>query len=134
MYLIAASPETTPMSPGKLAAQAAHAAVLAYEATPDNNTKRVWWRGGHYTKIVLMADDLAVAKAYIEDRGFACERVIDEGRTEFDGKMTPTFLGVQIVDKSDAHVQATFGEFKLYREPKPEPELKPDWRFWKKYV
>lgn len=129
MYLVAASPETTPMSPGKLAAQAAHAAVLAYEATPDNNTKRVWWRGGHYTKIVLMADDLAVAQAYIEDRGFKCERVIDEGRTEFDGKMTPTFLGVQIVDKDDAHVKATFGEFKLYREPATAETSR---RFWKR--
>jgi PTH2 family peptidyl-tRNA hydrolase len=110
------------MSPGKLAAQAAHAAVEAYLASPDSNLKRVWHRGGHYTKIVLEARDaehLCNIERYINERGFDTRLIIDEGRTEV-APHTPTALGVEIVDKHDAHVQATFGTFDLYREDEPD--------------
>lgn len=109
------------MSTGKAAAQAAHAAVEAYIATPESNTKRVWHRGGHYTKIVLEAVDaeqLKTFKSYLSDRGFDSVLIIDEGRTEIDA-FTPTALGCCIVDKDNAHVQATFSTFKLYKDPKP---------------
>jgi len=125
MYLIANS--SVKMSKGKFGAQAAHAGVEAYRLSAmrdndhDMNLLAEWFVGGHYTKIVLMADDLHVAERYLRDRGFDTTLIIDEGRTEFDGVLTPTFLGCAIVDKDDEHTAATFGTFKLYREPKPVP-------------
>jgi PTH2 family peptidyl-tRNA hydrolase len=109
------------MSTGKAAAQAAHAAVEAYIATPESNLKRVWHRGGHYTKIVLEAkdaDELQTMRDYIHDRGFGSVKIIDEGRTEVD-PFTFTALGCCIVDKDDAHTAATFGSFKLYKDALP---------------
>lgn len=121
MYLIL--PKPLGMSTGKAAAQAAHAAVEAYLLSPDDNLKRVWRRGGHYKKVVLEAADLLVAERYIRDRGFLTALVIDEGLTEVS-PLTPTAIGVQIVDKHDAHVAATFSVFKLYADA-PKWVLRP---------
>lgn len=116
MYLL--SDPRIPMSKGKFGAQAAHAAVLAYDHSPDNWLKHVWLNaGGHYAKVVLQCDDLDFAQRYIEARGFQTDLIIDEGRTEFGDTLTPTFLGVQIVDKDKLDVKNTFGGFKLYKEP-----------------
>lgn len=109
------------MSTGKTAAQVAHAAVEAYRLTPDNNTKRVWHRGGHYMKLVMEcrdADHLVNTGRYLEARGVRVALVLDEGHTEVP-PITPTALGTEIVDKDDAHIAATFSSFKLYRDPKP---------------
>jgi peptidyl-tRNA hydrolase len=119
MYILLASPNTTPMSAGKAAAQAAHAAVEAYRLTdPDSNLHADWYVANHYTKIVLQAPDgpqgLNVAKAYLEDRGVKTALIIDEGRTEFDNVLTPTALGCALVNKDNPHIQATFDVFKLY--------------------
>ena len=111
------------MSPGKLAAQVAHASVEGVRISAkteggnpwDSSIVNLWYRGGHYTKIVLQADDLAVAERYIRDRGFKTALIIDEGRTEFNGRLTPTAIGVEILDKDSQHVRDTFGEFELYR-------------------
>lgn len=119
------------MSTGKTAAQAAHAAVEAYIATPDNNVKRVWHRGGHYMKLVMECRDVDHMRdsiTYIRERGFACVPIIDEGHTEVD-PITFTAFGVQIVDKDDAHVAATFSSFKLYKDPEP-PVSKPPKHWW----
>jgi PTH2 family peptidyl-tRNA hydrolase len=123
MYLILN--KDAKMSTGKAAAQAAHAAVEAYIATPESNLKRVWHRGGHYTKIVLQAKDaheLQTMRDYIHLRGFGSVKIIDEGRTEVD-PFTFTALGCCIVDKDNAHVAATFGEFSLYRDDPPAPAV-----------
>ncbi len=115
MYLVMASPSVTPMSPGKLAAQAAHAAVEAYLISDQNKQAVNRWRcGGHYKKVVLMTDDLGVASRYIQDRGFKVACIIDEGRTEFTADLTMTAIGVEILDKDELHVRETFGAFKLY--------------------
>lgn len=107
------------MSTGKAAAQAAHAAVEAYILTPnDSNLKRLWHRGGHYKKIVLEARDanhLRDAERYINDRGFQTVLIIDEGHTEV-APLTPTAVGVEIVDKHHPHAAATFSTFDLYVE------------------
>jgi peptidyl-tRNA hydrolase len=119
MYLIAN--KSVEMSKGKFGAQCGHAAVEAYQQAVDNRQVeflRSWREGGHYTKIVLEADDLAVAERYLNDRGFNPVLIIDEGRTEFDGVLTPTFLGI-LVDKDNEHTAETFSAFKLYKEPKP---------------
>ena len=119
MYLL--SDPRISMSKGKFAAQAAHAAMLALELSPPNDRLTHIWRhvGGHYAKVVLACDDLQLTQQYIEDRfpGHTA-LVIDEGRTEFGAELTPTFLGVRVLDKNRADVAATFGEFKLYQEPK----------------
>lgn len=123
------------MSTGKAAAQAAHAAVEAYKLSckwhggwfEEKSIANRWNMGGHYTKIVLEepnAESLGLARAYIEARGFKVATIIDEGRTEFDGKLTWTALGVEIVDKDSGHVGATFSSFKLYKDEKRPSRLK----------
>lgn len=116
------------MSSGKIAAQAAHAAVEAYrasEALEEFELIDAWVSGGHYTKIVLGADDstqLLTIDRYLTDRGFDTSLIIDEGRTEIE-PMSPTALGVEIVDKDDPHVSDTFSHFKLYKDAEPsDPE------------
>ena len=106
------------MSTGKAIAQGAHASVNAYEATPDNNTKRVWWRGGHHMKLVMECRDrehLLDTERYLNERGIGTSLVIDEGHTEVD-PIVPTALATHIVDKDDAHVRATLQSFKLYSD------------------
>lgn len=118
---------TLRMSSGKLAAQAAHASVEGVRISAkeswgnpwDCSIVNRWYQGGHYAKIVLGtdgADGLFTAYQYITSRGFKAEMIIDEGRTEFDGGLTPTAIGCEIVDKDSAHVRETFSAFKLYKD------------------
>lgn len=103
------------MSTGKAAAQAAHAAVEAYRISSPK-LQDAWYLGNHYTKLVMdaeNADVLSTYERYINDRGFKTSLIIDEGRTEIPAH-SKTALGVEIVDKTDEHVQATFDHFKLY--------------------
>jgi peptidyl-tRNA hydrolase len=105
------------MSPPKLAAQVAHAAV---EATTISDPKLLsaWHSGGHYTKIVLLAEDEAQITnidTYLQERGFKTAPIIDEGRTEIKA-FSKTALGVAVVDKDDQHVKDTFSSFKIYKE------------------
>lgn len=105
------------MSAGKLSAQVAHGAVRAYEISKPQLIKE-WNRGGHYTKLVMLArdnDHIRNIQKYIEDRGYKTVLIIDEGLTEIDPHQ-PTALGVEIVDKSDEEVLATFSTFELYRD------------------
>lgn len=120
MYIIMPSPQTLKMSPGKMAAQAAHAAVEAYRIS-DHNSQAVnrWDCGGHYKKIVLMTDDLRTARDYIEERGFRTVPIIDEGHTELSSDLTFTAVGVEILDKDNLHVRETFSAFKLWSAPDP---------------
>lgn len=113
MYIIAN--KGLEMSPGKLAAQVAHAAVEAYKISDDDMIQE-WEKGGHYCKIVLSVSSefrLWAAKHYIESRYFDTELIIDEGRTEIDA-FSPTALGVAVVDKDDPHTKSTFSTFRLY--------------------
>jgi peptidyl-tRNA hydrolase len=92
------------MSTGKCAAQAEHAAIEAYRLS-DNKMIEDWYLGGHYMKVVLEAQD--------EQHLFRTSIIIDEGRTEIRPH-TATALGIQVVDKADPHVQATFESFKKF--------------------
>lgn len=131
MYIIFPTPDALPMTHGKSLAQAGHAAVEAYRLScktdggnfQESSIANRWRRGGHYTKIALMDFDLPTALEYIRARGFEATLIIDEGRTEFDGRLTPTAIGVEIVDKDSKHVQETFGAFKTYRVSNPEPVI-----------
>jgi PTH2 family peptidyl-tRNA hydrolase len=117
------------MSPGKIAAQAGHAAVEATllshpELHPDDKLIPLWdnWReGGHYVKYVMEARDEAHMRNiadYLEDRGFRHSVIIDEGRTEIPA-MSITAIGVALVDKDDPHTAATFSSFSLYKDARP---------------
>lgn len=126
MYIIAN--RGAEMSPGKLAAQVAHAAVEAYRMS-DRKLIDAWYEGGHHTKIVLAVDTedaLQNAATYIRERGFDCKEIIDEGRTEIK-PFTMTAVGVEILNKDNPHVAATFESFRTY---KPLLQAKPKKRFW----
>lgn len=127
------------MSTGKSAAQAAHAAVEGFRLSclpdPDRpeasayfmetNTVRQWYKGGHYMKLVMAARDsehLRDIERYLNDRGFKTALILDEGHTEVPA-ITPTALGVELVDKDDPHTAATFSSLSLYRDPKPDPDM-----------
>jgi len=105
------------MSSGKMAAQVAHAAIEGYILS-DPKLIKEWRYGKHYTKLVMQARDathLTTIQRYLLDRGVKCELIIDEGMTEIDPHVS-TALGVEIVDKEDPHIEATFSTFELYRD------------------
>lgn len=115
------------MSPGKLAAQVAHAVVKGYELSfeyrSENWDRIATWNETGHTKIVLAARDtehLLSAEKYLADRGHRVALIVDEGRTEVP-PLTPTALGVELLDKDDEYVKFSFSTFKTYREPKPDP-------------
>lgn len=108
------------MSAGKMAAQAAHAAVEAASIS-DESLLRKWNMGGHYKKLVMQARDaehLLLIERYLNDRGFKTKLIIDEGLTEIPAH-SATALGVEIVDKDAGHTAASFESFELYREDNP---------------
>jgi peptidyl-tRNA hydrolase, PTH2 family len=121
------------MTPGKIAAQAAHAAVEAFRISDQKMIDR-WYRGGHHTKIVLAADDeaqMANIAHYLSERGFKSKQIIDEGRTEIKA-FSRTALGVEIVNKDDPHTASTFESFKTYKPLKESKESKPKVSWWKR--
>ena len=113
------------MSGGKIAAQTAQTASGAYLVS-DEDMRSIWWNlGGHHTTYVMEARDsmhLRDIESYLQARNFKTFLMIDEGMTEVP-PITPTMLGVEIVDKDDPHVAATFSIFKLYKDKdKPQAE------------
>lgn len=121
------------MSTGKAAAQAGHAAVEAFRLSmrhpeglssayyEESNLVRLWYKGGHYAKYVMACRDdahLRDTERYLNDRGFKTALILDEGHTEV-APITPTALGVELVDRDDPHVQATFSSFDLYKDEQP---------------
>jgi peptidyl-tRNA hydrolase len=116
------------MSPGKIAAQAAHAAVEGFRLTPpDSNLLRLWYRSGHYKKIVLLGKNeshMRNAYDYVTDRDIAAAKIIDEGRTEIES-LSLTAIGCELVDKHDPHIAGIFEAFELYKEEAP-PYFNPE--------
>lgn len=112
------------MTPGKIAAQAGHAAVEGYRITPsDSNLLRLWYRGGHYKKIVLLGKDqyhMQLINMYLKERGISCVPIIDEGHTEVE-PLSFTAIGCEVLDKQHPHVAATFSTFELYKEVPVSP-------------
>ena len=105
------------MSPGKMAAQVAHAAVRAALWTQKNNTAigSKWLYNGE-CKLVMSARDENELKRigeYLADKKINSYLIYDEGLTEFDGTEI-TALGVEVVDRDLEEIQNIFGHFKLY--------------------
>ncbi len=103
------------MSPGKMAAQVAHAAVESIFIS-DPDLVKIWrFPEKHYIKIVLEArnaEHLDTIQKYLEDRKIKTARIIDEGLTELEPHQF-TALGVEVVDKNQ--VGKTFESFQLYK-------------------
>jgi len=96
-----------PMSPGKMAAQVAHAAVSSAEKTRSEKPEwfREWMREGQ-KKVVLKVhseESLHVLKREAEELGLACELISDAGLTEIPpGTVTALGIGpapAEIVDR-----------------------------------
>lgn len=118
MYIIAN--KGLNMSPGKLAAQVAHAAIGAFTES-DPAMVDEWMNAGH-AKIVLEARDtehMQLAERFITSKGIQSFPIIDEGRTEI-APHSFTALASIVVDKSDENVKSAFEDFKTYKAPKVE--------------
>ena len=120
------------MSPGKMAAQACHAACegvrVSLETQDGRRLHNLWHRGGHYMKLVMeVPNEQALTNAYhyIKERGFQAVMIVDEGHTEV-APLTATAVGVEIVDKDWPHAAETFSVFKLYRDESRDKKR----RFW----
>jgi PTH2 family peptidyl-tRNA hydrolase len=96
-----------PMSPGKMAAQVAHAAVSAAERTRAERPEwfHAWMREGQ-KKVVLKVhdeDSLRRLKGEAEGLGMVCEIVSDAGLTEIPpGTVTALGIGpapAELVDR-----------------------------------
>lgn len=118
------------MSTGKVSAQVAQATVGTMLVS-DEDILTKWWEGPgqHHAVYVMQAEDnehIYTIERYLNARGFKTFVMIDEGMTEIRPH-TPTVLGVEVVDKEDENVEASFMAFKLYRDTKPQTKKK---RWW----
>lgn len=116
MYIIAN--KGLGMSPGKLSAQVAHAAVRSYRMS--NSFQRELWQDNGETKIVLEARDEAHIRnivVYLAEHDIKVCTVIDEGRTEIP-PLSITALAAPVLDKDDENVKFAFSTLKTYRETK----------------
>lgn len=106
------------MSPGKLAAQVAHAAIGAYQRASKGDID-TWEREG-VTKIVLSIEGREEL-LNIYERAVAAELptclIADEGRTEVTpGSITCCGIG----PATDKEIDRITGQLGLYGKPKPE--------------
>lgn len=100
------------IGPGKLAAQVAHASLLAYEQT-DPDGRAEWKRGGQ-KKVVLRVEDerqLHELREAAVAAGLPAALVRDAGRTELEPG-TPT--AVAIGPAADRRIDAITGDLPLY--------------------
>lgn len=87
-----------------------------------------WYGDGHYAKYVMKANDstqMSTIERYISERGFQTYLVIDEGHTE-ETWMVPTAMSVELVDKDDERTSECFGNFRMFKEPRPTFEELPE--------
>lgn len=114
------------MSPGKLAAQVAHATMgiaikgITKFGIPD---LQPWFTEPHRWVIILEGEDemhLTNIREYLGDRGVNTYAVIDEGVNEIR-PFSITALGVQILDKDSPEASYLSG---LKKYPADHPEWK----------
>ncbi|MFT4922304.1 MAG: PTH2 family peptidyl-tRNA hydrolase [Haloarculaceae archaeon] len=100
------------MGEGKLAAQVAHAALMAYEDAADRTQSA--WKGDGQKKIVLSADgdsQLFALAEKADTEGLPHAIVRDAGHTELDpGTVTTLAVG----PAEDDRVDAVTGDLSLY--------------------
>lgn len=100
------------MGRGKLAAQVAHASIMAYDSA-DDDARREWKRGGQKKIVVKVRGESALRdlaeQAY--RRGLPCGLVEDAGLTQLEPG-TPTAVGIG--PAADDEVDQLTGNHKLY--------------------
>lgn len=104
------------MSPGKLAAQAAHASLGAVLPDLHNTQGSITneWTNSGQTKVVLgvnSQEELLVLYERAVKEGFLAYLVLDQGRTEFSG---PTYTCVGIGPEPSEEVDKLTGHLRLY--------------------
>lgn len=100
------------MGDGKLAAQVAHAALMAFEQT-DADAQSQWKRGGQ-KKVVLRVEDeqsLYELQERAKMDGLPTGLVRDAGHTQLDPD-TPTALAIG--PAADSRIDAITGDLSLY--------------------
>jgi PTH2 family peptidyl-tRNA hydrolase len=100
------------MSPGKLAAQACHASLLAYEKADKDNIDE--WKRTGVTKIVLGASSEHIIFALYKiavSRYLPVALIADEGRTEL---IPGTVTGVGIGPAPSEQIDEVTGHLHLY--------------------
>lgn len=122
------------MTPGKLAAQVAHASMgallkslqLDLREFKDKSSVRIYMNldegqpafdflTGSFTKIVLQVENEAQLQQIYEEAlesGIIAANIVDEGRTELDG---PTFTCVGLGPEESDALDAITGHLKLYK-------------------
>jgi peptidyl-tRNA hydrolase len=98
------------MSPGKLAAQAGHAFIEAFEACRkiDPGRAAAYHDGSHGTKVVLAASLDVLLQTYEQARtaDLPCCLITDAGHVmlpHFDGSPTITAVGIGPVTRAHSH-------------------------------
>lgn len=105
------------MTSGKIAAQAAHAAVMTLIDAPD--WEKIFWENSPARTIIILeardSEHLTNIDKYLAQRSVRTSLIIDEGINEIDSH-TPTALGTQILDKDNENVPAIFSSFRKYQD------------------
>jgi PTH2 family peptidyl-tRNA hydrolase len=100
------------MGQGKLAAQVAHASLMAYEDAPERDAKA--WKGGGQKKVVLKVsgeDELLELAGRAQTKGLPNAVVRDAGHTQLEPG-TVTALAVGPAD--DDQVDQVTGDLSLF--------------------
>ena len=110
------------MPKGKLAAQVAHASMGAllndgmlteHMLSLPLSTYAHEWLNGSFTKVCVRCDSeeemLDIYKRVLDD-GYPCAKIIDNGRTVFNGVPTLTTIGIgplpkEIIDQYTGHLK-----------------------------
>ena len=100
------------MGRGKLAAQVAHASILAYESA-DDDAKRSWKQGGQKKIVVKVRGESALRDLTEQAHraGLPCGLVSDAGLTQLEPG-TPTAVGIG--PAPEAEVDRITGDLTLY--------------------
>jgi peptidyl-tRNA hydrolase len=112
------------MSAPKLAGMVLQAGILSWDARSrvERDSLAQAWLDSGMMKVVLQAEDteqLRNIEDYLTKASYRTFSVIDEGRTEVR-PFSFTTMAVELVDKDAPGVQDVFGQFKTYREDKPD--------------
>lgn len=122
------------MSPGKLAAQVAHASMgallksleldlrefkgkssVGIYANLDSSQPAFDFLTGSFTKVVLQVESEAELQQIYEEAlesGIVAANIVDEGRTELNG---PTFTCVGLGPEESSKLDAVTGHLRLYK-------------------
>ncbi len=112
------------MSPGKMVAQGAHAAVSWLTEVVQTNAPypvdfseaEIEWLEGHFTKITVWVDsedELLNIYDAAGRAGIESHLIVDDGTTEFNGQLTKTCCAIgpdwnDVIDKITRHLSTKY--------------------------